>query len=155
MSTAPQLLHAGPSPAWLPPGSRADVMLGEPPTGEPTGLVRLLVVRDREVFCMPRDDGRTDIPTRALVAGDDPGEGVRALALEVLGPAVGLRPLGYVRNLVIAPEPSYPWPVPVACFVVWTPTGPAEPQVPGSWCSEADLRERHWWPLVAEVLGAA
>ncbi|GIG23254.1 hypothetical protein Cch01nite_39780 [Cellulomonas chitinilytica] len=145
----PLLLRAVPAPTWLPPGSSADVMLGEPPADEPTGLVRLLVVRDGRVFCVPRDDGRTDIPTREVRTGCDPREEANALARSVLGRAVDIRPVGYVRNLVVAPEPDYPWPVPVACFVVWTPTGPAEPHVPGSWCGEAELRERHWWPLVA------
>jgi|GEM_PF-1736523 len=128
-------------------------MLGSPPAGEPTGLVRLLVARGNEVFCVPRADGRTDIPTRAVPEGHDPRGEIAVLAAEVLGGA-DVRPLGYVRNLVVAPEPGYPWPVPVACFAVWTPASSVEPQVPGTWCREAQLRDRHWWPLAVQLLGA-
>jgi hypothetical protein len=123
-------------------------MLGEPPDHEPTGLVRLLVLRGVEVFCRPRaEDGRLDLPTRRVADGERPRRAVGELATLVLGarPAT-VRPSGYVRNLVPSPGPDYPWPAPVACFSVWRVT-PEVPVVAGVWCSLAELGERHWWPL--------
>lgn len=146
------LLRAGPDPAWLPPGSRADVMLGAPPAQEPTGLVRLLVVRGAELFCVPRDDGRTDLPTRRVAPGEAPHEEAHALAAAVLGPGAEVRAWGYVRNLVLDLGADYPWPTPVACFSVWRPTTDGVPVVPGVWCGQAEMGERHWWPLAEHAL---
>lgn len=148
---SPLLLRAGPDPTWLPPGSRADVLLGSPPPDEPTGLVRLLVVRGDAFFCVPRDDGRTDLPTRHVAPGEDPQEVARALASVVLGPQADVRPWGYVRNLVLEPDADYPWPTPVACFSVWR-SAAGTPVVPGGWVSRTELGERHWWPLAEHAL---
>ena len=146
------LLRARPDPAWLPRGSRADVMLGEPPDDEPTGLVRLLVVRRAEIFCLPRtEDGRLDLPTRRVSAGEHPRRAVEALAALVLGAGTAVRPSGYVRNLVPSPASDYPWPAPVACFSVWRSSG--IPVVDGVWCSRTELGERHWWPLAEHEAG--
>jgi hypothetical protein len=123
-------------------------MLGEPPDDEPTGLVRLLVLRDGEVFCLPREeDGRLDIPTRRVAVGEHPRRAAVGLATAVLGArSAVVRPVGYVRNLVPAPGHDNPWPAPIACFSVWR-AGSGAPVVPGVWASVTVLGERHWWPL--------
>ncbi|MGY4644340.1 hypothetical protein ACVW07_002173 [Cellulomonas sp. URHB0016] len=149
------LLQAGTDPTWLPRGSRADVMLGEPPADEPTGLVRLMVLRAGEIFCMPREsDDRLDLPTRTVPPGADPHAVARALASAVLGLDSVVRPWGYIRNLVLDPPTGYPWPTPVACFSVWRPVS-GEPVVSGVWQTRTELGERHWWPLAAHAARSA
>ncbi|MBO3089149.1 NUDIX hydrolase [Cellulomonas dongxiuzhuiae] len=151
MAEPPLLLRSDPDPSWLPAGSRADVMLGEPPADEPTGLVRLMVLRGNEFFCMMREpDGRLDIPTRHVAEGEDPHDTAHALASVVLGPDAEVRPWGYVRNFVPTPSNDYPWPSPVACFTVWRPMSGA-PVVPGLWCARIELGTRHWWPLAEQA----
>ena len=55
-----------------------------------------------------------------------------------------------MRNVVREPDPGYPWPVPFACFALFTL--PSANGVVGTWCppatQRAELGERHWWPLV-------
>lgn len=115
------------------------------------GLVRLLVRRGGTVFCTARDDGRVDLPTRPVPATDADGSGTAAdLAREVLGDGASAAPVGFVRNVVTAPDDGYVWPVPLAHFTVWQAVG--DPRVPGEWIDVRDpgcvLRDRHWWPLL-------
>ncbi|WP_239073185.1 NUDIX hydrolase [Sediminihabitans luteus] len=144
-------MHEHHAPGWLPAGSRADVVRdpgGDVPS--PTCLVRLLLERDGEVFCVPREDGATrlDLPTR-VVGALDPQVVADALAREVVGHGARPELLGYVRNVVTTPDAGYPWPAPLAHFTVWAVRG--VPAVAGTWVPVHDLRERHWWPLVGTV----
>ncbi|MEV7972055.1 NUDIX hydrolase [Cellulomonas sp. NPDC089187] len=124
-------------------------MAGDSPT--PTGLVRLLLRRGDDVFCVPREDGRIDLPTRAVPAADHDGSlTARRFASEVLAsPAVIEGVVGYVRNVVPEPTSDYPWPSPRAHFTVWAVRG--EPAVDGQWVStgvDSPLRDRHWFALL-------
>lgn len=140
-----------PDAPWLPPGGRADVVRSAA-VPAPAALVRLLVRRRGLVLCTPRDDGRLDLPTRTVDPSDPTGQvTAAALARSVLGDDVrSLHPLGFVRNVVEAPTPDYPWPAPIAHFAVWTATG--TPVVDGEWLDatapDSVLRPRHWWPLL-------
>jgi hypothetical protein len=131
--------------SWLPNG-RAEIVLSNLPP-EPAVLVRVLLRRGREIFCVARDDGRQDIPTRR-VHGDDPhgSATVRALALDLGINPESMAPLGFVRNVVSPPAPGYPWPMPLAHFSVWT--SDELPTAPGRWVSASELRDRHWHPLL-------
>lgn len=142
------LLRSTPDAPWLPPGGHADVVRSSVAPA-PAGLVRLLVRRDDAVWCTAREDGRVDLPTRAVPAGDpDGGLTAGRLALDVLGPGAVPTPLGFVRNVVAAPDATYPWPTPLAHFTVWTAQG--TPSGPGTWVGlgSTTLTDRHWWPLV-------
>lgn len=147
----PRLVDARDDPPWLPAGSRAEIWAaGAAPN--PTGLVRLVLRRDHTVFCVAREDGRLDLPTRAVPSGDPDGRHTaRALARDILGAAgAPTGPIGFVRNVVPDPDPDYPWPVPLAHFTLWAATG--EPAVPGEWLpldTDSPLRDRHWFPLLA------
>lgn len=145
------LLRSTADAPWLPAGGRADVVRASVAPA-PTGLVRLLVRRGDALFCTRRDDGRLDLPTRA-VPPDDPDGALTAagLAGDVLGSGARAVPVGFVRNVVDAPGAGYPWPVPLAHFTVWSAAG--TPQVAGVWLDADEagtaLADRHWWPLVA------
>jgi hypothetical protein len=78
-------------------------------------------------------------------------------ALEALGAELGTPPgeaslVGYVRNVVPVPDAGYPWPTPTACFAVFVLSDNGGEPARGTWCpperQEAELGERHWWPLV-------
>ncbi|MCC2336647.1 NUDIX hydrolase [Cellulomonas wangsupingiae] len=143
------LVRSTPDAPWLPPGGRADVVRS-PVAPAPAGLVRLLVRDGDAVFCARRDDGRLDLPTRAVPADDPDGSATAArLASDVLGPGARPVPVGFVRNVVPVPRAGYPWPTPLAHFTVWSATG--RPLCEGDWCDVRDpgsvLRDRHWWPL--------
>jgi hypothetical protein len=137
---------------WLPPGGRADVVADPGGTAPvPTGLVRLLVRRDGQAFCVPRDDTRKlDLPTSAVQTLDDGSTTIDLLAQDVLGRPAEPVLVGYVRNVVDGGTDDYPWPVPLTHFSVWEATG--EPLIEGLWMDLDDpgspLRARHWWPLV-------
>lgn len=143
------LLTSAPHAPWLPAGGRADVVRASVAPA-PTGLVRLLVRRGDTVFCTRRDDGRIDLPTRAVPGEDPDGSAtVAALTREVLGAGVRPAPVGYVRNVVPEGVDGYPWPVPLAHFVVWAASG--DPRCDGTWedvRGASTLRDRHWWPLL-------
>lgn len=115
-------------------------------------LVRLLLRRGDEVFCVPRDDtGRLDLPTRVVASGDPAGmTAVAELAREILGKEAPLRFVGAVRNVVESAAPAYDWPVPLAHFGVWT--ADYAPTVAGDWLAlfgeGSVLRDRHWHPLM-------
>jgi hypothetical protein len=139
------------NPAWLPTGSRADVIRRSTPL-QPMCIVRLLIRRGDEVFCRPREEtAKPDLPMR-VTEGDDPS-GSLAIGLlvhEVLGHASRSSFIGAVRNVVTVAGSNYPWPTPLAYFGVWSTQG--EPIVEGAWVNVADatsvLRNRHWYPLL-------
>lgn len=117
--------------------------------------MRLLLRRGDDVFCVPREQtGALDLPTRVVEPSDLDGRVAAArLALDVLGRAVPLVPVGFVRNVVVQDTPDYGWPVPVAHFVVWEASG--VPVVDGEWVAARGagslLAERHWFPLLASI----
>lgn len=96
-------------------------------------LVRLMVRRGDEVFCVPRNDsGKLDLPTRATDRRDSDGaEAIVALAIEVTGTTAPPVFLGAVRNIGPTPADTYPWPAPRAHFGVWRVD--AAPAIDGSW----------------------
>ena len=154
--TRERVVHSTSDPAWLPAGSRADVIASRQMDAPPrTVVVRAVLRNDRGLFVMDRPDGGgPDLPTRAVAQAESARQ-----ALESLGADLGIGPgdatlLGYVRNVVPAPDPGYPWPAPTACFAVFSVSdGDGAPASgTGTWCpperQEAELGERHWWPLV-------
>lgn len=110
-------------------------------------ILRLLLRRGDEVFCVPRPEtGELDLPMRITDAGDRTGaSAIRALAEEVVGSGV-VEFLGAVRNVVESPGDGYAWPTPLAHFGVWTTTD--APLIAGTWVDVAALRARHWHPLL-------
>lgn len=143
------LVHETTDAPWLPPGGRAEVVrLASPP--RPMSMVRLLLRRGDEVFCVPRaETGKLDLPTRRVGADDRDGSAtIRALAAELVGPrAAAIAFAGAVRNVVDRPTDDYPWPTPLAHFGVWASTD--APISDGTWIALSDLRDRHWHPLLA------
>jgi hypothetical protein len=118
-------------------------------------VVRLALWRRDQLLVLERlDGGGADLPS-APVAGLDPREALDRLHRVVLGvPAPRTtRLLGYVRNTVPRADAGYPWPVPKACFAVWTDELAASAgSLAGSWLPadrlHVELGERHWWPLL-------
>jgi len=159
--TRERVVATVPGAPWLPPGSRVDVITSRQDTA-PAGtvVVRLALRRGRDLLVLERLDGSgPDLPS-APVAGLAPAQAVDRLHRVVLGvPAPGsTRLLGYVRNTVPKPVDGYPWPAPLAAFAVWTDeVGPSTRPLAGSWLSadrlEAELGERHWWPLLDATPG--
>lgn len=158
MSAQERVLVSHQDAEWLPAQGRADVVLagGSDVAPAPVCLVRLLVTRGDHILVEARPDGRgLDIPTRAV------RDGAWEEALEDLlrrtVPDGCRRPrlLGYVRNDVPGAPDGYPWPTPHAHFVVWHCRLPADRDAAGAWLdtvrAEAELRERHWWPLAAHA----
>lgn len=140
------------SPTWLPAGSRVQIVRRRVPP-QPMSLVRLLLRRDDEVFCVPREEStKLDLPTRTTAQGDTDGsQAIAALAEAATGSTSRPTFLGAVRNIVPSPPPTYAWPAPEAHFGIWLID--AEPVIDGSWIDlaqlEGPLRDRHWYPLVA------
>ena len=154
-----KVVHSVPEAAWLPPGSRADVISSrqaEPPAS--TVVVRLALLRGPDLLVLERLGGGLDLPS-APVGTLSPQDALGRLLALVAGPGaaqvVQPRLLGYVRNTVPSPDPEYPWPVPRACFAVWhgevDPAWRPDTGV-GRWVrldgAVDALRVRHWWPLV-------
>ncbi|GAB3916862.1 hypothetical protein GCM10011575_33260 [Microlunatus endophyticus] len=138
---------------WLPAGGRAETVRSRI-APIPAGLVRLLVLDGKRIYCQPRSDsGKIDLPTGSVSVDDPDGSrAAAALAQRVFGEPVHVTPIGFVRNIVPTGADDYLWPTPVAHFTVWTAAG--EPCIPGTWIdtSLADnpLESRHWWPLIDE-----
>ena len=154
--TRERVVATVPGAPWLPPGSRADVITSgqdTPPAG--TVVVRLALRRGRDLLVLERLDGSgPDLPS-APVAGLAPAQAMDRLHRVLLGvPAPPTtRLLGYVRNTVPNPVDGYPWPAPLAAFAVWTDElAPTARPLAGTWLGadrlEAELGERHWWPLL-------
>lgn len=172
--TRERVVWSVPAAPWLPPGSRADVIASRQERAPAnTVLVRLAVLRGRNLLVVARSDGGLDLPSRNV--GDTQVSGtVAELQESVLGASGRPAPrlLGYVRNTVPTPGPDYPWPAPQACFAVFlerdTATGhpgdiddDLEGDVAGQpqgarWLASdrarAELSVRHWWPLVADLV---
>ena len=153
-----RVVHSTPGAAWLPPGSRADVITSsqdDPPAN--TVVVRLAVLGDDGLVVLQRPD-RTGPDLPSAPVGGHRVDDVLDL-LEGLVPGRGRtaprRLLGYVRNTVPGPDAHYPWPAPLACFAVYAVRHTGGPLLAGSWRAAADtaaLEDRHWWPLVAREL---
>lgn len=148
------LVRSTPDAPWLPPGSRAEVVRSSTaPT--PAYLVRLLLRRGTEVFCVPREQtAALDLPTRPVEPSDPDGRATaERLVRDVLGQAAPLVPVGFVRNVVPEGVPGYAWPVPLAHFVVWEATG--VPVAEGQWVDArgpgSPLTDRHWFPLLSAL----
>ena len=150
-----------PDAPWLPPGSRADVITSRQDNAPAaTVVVRLALRRGGDLLVLERLDGSgLDLPS-APVAGLSPAQAVDRLHRVVLGVPVpeSTRLLGYVRNTVPHPIDAYPWPAPLAAFAVWTDQlDPCVRPLAGRWLAadrlEAELRERHWWPLIDAAVG--
>lgn len=161
MSISERVLVSHQGAAWLPVQGRADVVLAGVPAVPPSPicLVRLLVTCGTSILVEPRPDGRgLDIPTRAV--GDGAWkEQIDDLLRQTLASAGHpARLLGYVRNDVAGAPEGYPWPAPHAYFVVWHYPAPTRRDARGRWLdaaeAEAELRDRHWWPLAAHALRA-
>jgi hypothetical protein len=153
-----RVVQALPGAPWLPPGSRADVIASrqeDPPAN--TVVVRLALLRAPDLLVLGRPDGGLDLPTRPVEA-HTPAAALRLLVDDLMGSPIGLSPtlLGYVRNTVPSPDADYPWPVPKACFAVYTaslpPAGDADH---GVWrplhVADPELSQRHWWPLMEQL----
>ena len=105
--TAARLLGTTVGAPWLPPGSDAEVWVGDLDSlPEPSIIVRLLLTRHAgdgpaRFFCVPGAKG-LDLPTRFLEPGperSDPAVGVGRLVAQVLGVReVGTHCVGFVRN---------------------------------------------------------
>jgi hypothetical protein len=155
MDPLAQVVSRTTGPTWLPAGSTATVVRSAVAPA-PTGLVRLLLRADDRVLCLPRADGRLDLPTEPVppdVADPDGTETVRALSRQLLPAGTALLPVGHVRNEVPTPDAGYAWPVPLCHFTVWAPLTPVAPrEPPGSrWVDlgpGSPLAERHWFPLL-------
>ena len=151
-----RVLESVPDPPWLPAGSTVQVIRSSVAL-EPMSLVRLLLRRGDDVFCVPREGtGKLDLPTRATDAGDPDGAwAIAALTAATVGMPRQARFVGAVRNVVPSPPSTYPWPAPIAHFGVWH--ADASPIVEGSWVdirsADSPLQERHWYPLVIDTIG--
>lgn len=161
----PRVLSTMENAPWLPPGGRAEVIRTRVvPT--PMCLVRLLVRDGSRVFCVSRaHSGKLDLPTRQVQEQDPDGHTtILGLVRDIVGPSIAPRFVGAVRNTVgdtavfinqttTTLRPSvekYEWPIPVAHFGVWTVDAP--PKIAGTWlpASDHELRQRHWYPLLAD-----
>jgi hypothetical protein len=164
--TEAQLIATTPEAPWLPPGSSAEVWVGEGcAAAEPVIIVRLLLTRrnasdSAEFFCVPTARG-LDLPTRFLGVDSErerASDGLARLVHEVLGLSeVATRCVGYVRNVVPAPDGEYPHPTPRAHVPVFVPvTADAQPVMDGEWVAldrgRTELEARHWWPIVEHYL---
>jgi hypothetical protein len=157
-----RLARSSPAAPWLPPGSTAEFWVGaDVEVPEPTVIVRLALVRGRELFCVRTAKG-FDLPAVFLGTGEQrrpASAGIADLTLQYLGAEAATRCVGFVRNVVPVPDESYHLPAPLAHVPVFTPRDPA--LVPlggaGTWIRPAEaprlLSERHWWTVVREGLG--
>ncbi|MFZ4895825.1 NUDIX hydrolase [Plantibacter sp. Mn2098] len=143
------LVHVTHDAPWLPPGSHADVVRSDTPP-HPMCVVRLLLRDADRVFCVPRTDGRLDLPMKPTAVTDHDGRAaIHSLVESVVGKDATVRFIGAVRNVVDAPEADYAWPTPLAHFGVWVSGG--TPRIDGTWVDIQDelspVRDRHWYPL--------
>lgn len=148
------VIESTPDAAWLPPGSRADVISSRQDNPPPnTVVVRAVIRSDRGLLVVERPDGRgLDLPMRRVGEGERPEDALRDLCREVGADVGGASVLGYVRNVVRHPDADYAWPTPTACFTLFAVPATGVDASAGTWCpserQEAELGERHWWPLL-------
>jgi hypothetical protein len=162
MIDSPRLIRSVPDAPWLPAGSTAEVWAGtDVEVPSPTVIVRLLVQRGPELFCVQTPKG-LDIPT--LFLGEANGwrpasAGITDLTSRYFAAGLPTRCVGFVRNVVPIPDPAYHLPAPIAHVPVFMPRAPAPPppSAAGTWVPAADapalLADRHWWPIACEALG--
>lgn len=160
MSTSERVLVSHQGAVWLPDQGRADVVLAGVPAVAPSPicLVRLLVTRGNSILVEARSGGRgLDIPTREVRDGAWE-ESLEDLLRQTVTSDDHARLLGYVLNDVPRAPGDYPWPAPHAYFAVWHCAFPAYRDPPGTWLdaaeAEAELHDRHWWPLAAHATHA-
>ncbi len=134
------IIHLTVNAPWLPDGGRAEVIRCAT-APRPMCVVRLLLRRDDEVFCVPRSaTGRLDLPMLVVEPGDlDGSSAIRLLADRIVGPGSEARFVGAVRNVVDSSAHGYDWPTPRAHFGVWVSDD--VPVSDGTWVS---LRGRAW-----------
>jgi hypothetical protein len=143
-----RLVASTPNAPWLPPGSTRLL------------LTRVVSGCEPAIFCVEAAKG-LDLPTRFL-GGDNgwsaPTAGVDDLSQDILGGVVPTRCVGYVRNVVPAPDETYTYPTPHVHVPVFVPTSPTEPVAPGEWVSLSkgrdELTARHWWPVAEWFLSS-
>lgn len=149
---------------WLPPGSAAEVWVGDECAPDPSIIVRLLLTATNDLgartfFCVPTPKG-LDLPTLFLGRDADRmsvGAGLAQLQRATLDDE-GHTPrcIGYVRNVVPSPDASYPHPTPYAHVPVFLAHEGTMPTVGGQWVTidqaREDLAVRHWWPIVVNHL---
>jgi hypothetical protein len=164
MSDARQIANVLDAP-WLPPGSSAEVWVGDDCRApHPAIVTRLLLLKrnssgELEFFCVPTPKG-PNLPTRYLFTGTDresSPEGASSLMCEVFGRAdLPTRCIGFVRNVVPTPAAGYTYPSPWAHVPVFLVTDTAAPIVDGAWFGagrgQSELSDRHWWPIVKHYL---
>jgi hypothetical protein len=155
--TRERVVSSVPDAPWLPPGSRADVIASRQDSAPSnTVVIRLAVLRDEDLLVVTRPDGGLDLPSKRI------GDAGVVVALAQLRQSVlrstddpAPRLVGYVRNTVPSAGQEYPWPTPQACFAVFVEHGAVGQPAEGVWLSwdraRAELSERHWWPLLAEL----
>ncbi|GAB4003655.1 hypothetical protein [Nocardioides ultimimeridianus] len=158
-----RLIGSVPDAPWLPTGSTAEAWAGaDCAVPDAVIIVRLLLSRQGaagpELFTVRTERG-PDLPTERLAAGEPVSweEALADLARRTHGAGgVEHRCIGYIRNVVPAPDAAYPHPVPWAHVPVFEPSGPVEPVCDGTWvglaASRPDLAVRHWWPVVERHL---
>ncbi|GAA1650526.1 hypothetical protein [Actinoplanes couchii] len=158
-----RLIRSVPGAPWLPEESTAEVWSGaDIEVPEPAVIVRLLVQRQagtgRELFCIRTPKG-LDIPTVFLGTEDGwrpASEGIAELTSQFLTDGTATRCVGFVRNIVPAPDETYRLPAPLAHVPVFTPRDATAvpPEDAGTWIGDpSPLAERHWFPIACEVLG--
>lgn len=152
---------------WLPPGSSAEVWVGDDcDAPDPAIVTRLLLLRRNssgvlEFFCVPTPRG-PNLPTRYLALQQSTQtleDGTRRLMLDVFSRTdIATRCVGFIRNVVPTPDTSYTYPSPWAHVPVFLITEAAQPMLDGEWFGSvrgrAELSERHWWPIVEHCLAA-
>lgn len=147
-----RVVMSTPNAPWLPPGSRADVIASRQDNPPPnTVVVRVVVRGPRGLLVVDRADGRgPDLPARVVADGESAEQALRDLCHELGTSVDDAVLLGYVRNVVRNPDAGYRWPVPAACFALFSV--PAADTLTGRWCEPErqrdELGERHWWALV-------
>lgn len=156
-----RLIGSTPDAPWLPAGSTAEAWAGAGcAVPDAVIIVRLLLSRPGaagpELFTVPTERG-PDLPTQRLSDATGWTDGLAALSERTCGRRdLGHRCIGYIRNVVPAPDAVYPHPVPWAHVPVFAPSQPVEPVCDGTWvgleASRPDLAVRHWWPVVERHL---
>jgi len=78
---------------------------------------------------------------------------------EVFGRSdLATRCIGFIRNVVPTPDPGYTYPPPWAHVPVFLITDTAGPIIAGDWLgadrAQAELSDRHWWPIVGHHLAS-
>lgn len=163
--TSTHLLSSVSEAPWLPTGSSAETWVGSScRVAAPVIAARLLITREAtagglEFFCVPSPRG-LNIPTRYLWAdhGKEPyAKGRAQLLFSVFGrQELATRCIGFIRNVVPAPDQSYDFPLPWAHVPVLLVTSQVAPHLDGEWhnavSGRVTMSHQHWWPIVEHFL---